>query len=425
MALVPMILLYLEWIEFLLALATPLDMELSLVGGAVRDQMLGQPFQLKDLDLVVEGPQAWPALRLAELIVAAGDAGELPTGYDLLQCTPHSSYGTARLRLRINAESLLCDLSSARSESYEFPGDHPLVQPANLSIDLQRRDFSLNAMALRLPTLELLDPFGGLQDLAARQLQLLHGTSIVDDPTRLIRAARYGARFDLRWTAESWEQASAALSSWPWRHTASALGARLRMELELLMREACWKKALLLLKNWRGLELLQPGWQQLPKGTAAYLMRLGRWGEMLTPTCKASDLRLVGLLDLMPAKGNVKLRIAQRLQLAHWQQQLLDEAIDLRQWLDEGDWQIEWKPSQWTAALEKQQQAMAVLLVLLQPRRSVVPWRRPLLAWLWRWRLQKPWVKAETLIAQGYKPGPELGERLKLERAQLIDQSGC
>lgn len=418
-----MVLPHPEWIEFLLALATPLGMELSLVGGAVRDQMLGHPVALKDLDLVVEGPEPWPALGLAELIVESAAAGELPTGYGLLQCIPHQSYGTVRLRLQINAELLLCDLSSARSETYNFPGDHPLVQPANLWIDLHRRDFSLNAMALRLPNQELIDPFGGVADLAARQLQFLHSGSLRDDPTRLIRAVRYGARFDLQFAAASWEQTIATLNSWPWPQMAPALGARLRMELELLLGEACWQKALCLLRRWGGLQLLQPGWQQLPKGTTAYLLRLGCWGEILMPTCMAADLRLVGLLDLMPATEMLKLEIAQRLQFAHWQQQLLDQVINLRQWLDQENWQIEWKPSQWTAALEKQHQAMAVLLVLLQPRGKYLPWRRPLLAWLWRWRLQKPLITAEILIGQGYKPGPELGERLKLERAKLIDQA--
>ena len=205
-----------EWLEWLLALATPLGLQLSLVGGVVRDQWLGQPLPLKDLDLVVEGPMAWPALVLAEAIVAAAAASQLPPGYQLQQCTPHSSYGTARLQLQINGQLLLCDLSSARSESYGFPGAQPVVQPANLQIDLQRRDFSLNAMAMRIPGLELLDPLGGAADLAARQLRLLHGSSLRDDPTRLLRAVRYGARFDLQWAPASWEQASVMLNSWPW-----------------------------------------------------------------------------------------------------------------------------------------------------------------------------------------------------------------
>jgi hypothetical protein len=91
---------YPVWLEWLLALATPLQLQLSLVGGAVRDQLLGQALQLKDLDLVVEGPMAWPALVLAEAIVNAAAASQLPLDYQLLQCTPHSSYGTARLQLQ-------------------------------------------------------------------------------------------------------------------------------------------------------------------------------------------------------------------------------------------------------------------------------------------------------------------------------------
>ncbi|NDD21927.1 MAG: hypothetical protein EB094_08125, partial [Synechococcaceae bacterium WBA_3_309] len=91
---------------------------MSLVGGVVRDQLLGRALPLKDLDLVVEGPMAWPALVLAEAIVNAAAASQLPLGYQLLQCTPHSNYGTARLQLQTNGGFLLCDLSSARWESY-------------------------------------------------------------------------------------------------------------------------------------------------------------------------------------------------------------------------------------------------------------------------------------------------------------------
>ncbi|NCY14889.1 MAG: hypothetical protein EBX33_09415 [Synechococcaceae bacterium WB8_1A_041] len=102
-----------EWLEWLLALATPLGLQMSLVGGVVRDQLLGRALPLKDLDLVLEGPMAWPALVLAEAIVNAAATSQLPLGYQLLQCTPHSNYGTARLQLQTNGGFLLCDLSSA------------------------------------------------------------------------------------------------------------------------------------------------------------------------------------------------------------------------------------------------------------------------------------------------------------------------
>ena len=411
-----------EWLEWLLALATPLGLQLSLVGGVVRDQWLGQPLPLKDLDLVVEGPMAWPALVLAEAIVAAAAASQLPLGYQLLQCTPYSNYGTARLQLQTNGGLLFCDLSSARSENYGFPGDHPSVESANLQIDLQRRDFSINALAMRLPNLELLDLFGGRKDLAAKQLQLLHSSSIRDDPTRLIRAVRYGARFDLQWAHSSWQQASVMLNSWPWPQGAPALGARLRMELELLFAETNWRGALLLLEQWRGLELMQRGWRRLPRGSARFLSRFGRWGAALEPAFSAADLRLFALIDLAPGTAADKQAIAERLQIPQRLWELLGQVAELRQWLQRERPSNSWRPSQWTSALEQPGnggQPLAVLLVLLQPGE---PARRHLLRWLLRWRLQRPAIGGKELLAMGYQPGPELGKRLWQERAKEIDK---
>ncbi|MCP9923345.1 CCA tRNA nucleotidyltransferase [Synechococcus lacustris] len=414
---------YPVWIEWLVAIATPLQLQLSLVGGAVRDQLLGQALPLKDLDLVVEGPASWPALVLAEAIVAAAAASQLPLGYQLLQCTPYSNYGTARLQLQTNGGLLFCDLSSARSENYGFPGDHPSVESANLQIDLQRRDFSINALAMRLPNLELLDLFGGRKDLAAKQLQLLHSGSIRDDPTRLIRAVRYGARFDLQWAPASWEQASVMLNSWPWPPGAPALGARLRMELELLFAETNWRGALLLLEQWRGLELLQRGWQRLPRGSARFLSRFGRWGADLEPAFSAAELRLFALIDLAPSAAVDKQAIAERLQIPQRLWELLGQVAELRHWLQRERPSNSWRPSQWTAALEQPGnggQPLAVLLVLLQPGE---PARYYLLRWLLRWRLQRPAIGGKELLALGYQPGPELGKRLWQERAKEIDKN--
>ena len=414
---------YPVWIEWLVAIATPLQLQLSLVGGAVRDQLLGQALPLKDLDLVVEGPASWPALVLAEAIVAAAAASQLPLGYQLLQCTPYSNYGTARLQLQTNGGLLFCDLSSARSENYGFPGDHPSVESANLQIDLQRRDFSINALAMRLPNLELLDLFGGRKDLAAKQLQLLHSGSIRDDPTRLIRAVRYGARFDLQWAPASWEQASVMLNSWPWPPGAPALGARLRMELELLFAETNWRGALVLLEQWRGLELLQRGWQRLPRGSARFLSRFGRWGAALEPAFTAVDLRLFALIDSAPGAAADKQVIGERLQLPQRLWELLGQVAELRQWLQRERDSNSWRPSQWTAALEQPGnggQPLAVLLVLLQPGE---PARYHLLRWLLRWRLQRPAIGGKELLAMGYQPGPELGKRLWQDRAKEIDKN--
>jgi len=143
-----------------------------LVGGAVRDLLLGR--DRTDLDIAVEGDAAAVGRRLG---------GEVRT---------HERFATAT----VHTAGLELDLATSRSESYPEPGALPEIQPATLSEDLARRDFTLNAMAVPLAgDPELIDPHGGLEDLKRGALRVLHDGSFVDDPTRALRAARYAARY--------------------------------------------------------------------------------------------------------------------------------------------------------------------------------------------------------------------------------------
>jgi tRNA nucleotidyltransferase (CCA-adding enzyme) len=149
------------------------DQPVYLVGGAVRDLLLGRG--RGDIDVVVGGDAAALASRL----------GAEPV--------EHERFGTAKVLL----DGHEVDVASARSETYPHPGALPdVVVPADIEADLGRRDFTINAMAIPLRgEARLLDPHGGQADLAAGRLRVLHAGSFVDDPTRAIRAARYAARF--------------------------------------------------------------------------------------------------------------------------------------------------------------------------------------------------------------------------------------
>jgi len=144
-----------------------------LVGGAVRDLLLG--CGRSDIDLVVVGDAAALAARL---------------GADPVE---HERFATAKVRLAGHE----VDVATARRERYAHPGALPQVEPADeIELDLERRDFTINAMALPLhgePA--LIDPYGGRADLEAGRLRVLHERSFEDDPTRALRAARYAARF--------------------------------------------------------------------------------------------------------------------------------------------------------------------------------------------------------------------------------------
>src|SRR4051812_3198071 len=143
-----------------------------LVGGVVRDLLLGRP--VTDVDVAIEGD--------AE---ALSDLPGFSLERDGLFLTGRLEEGDVKI-----------DVAQTRAESYPRPGALPEVRPASITEDLARRDFTVNAMAFPLSgDRDLLDPHGGVDDLRIGLLRILHETSFVDDPTRALRAARYAARF--------------------------------------------------------------------------------------------------------------------------------------------------------------------------------------------------------------------------------------
>lgn len=148
--------------------------DVYLVGGAVRDRLLGRT--PKELDFVVEGDAIAVARRVARRL-----------GADL---TVHERFGTATVRTPTDAY----DFTSARTETYERPGALPTVTlGATIEQDLARRDFTINAIAQALDGREIAWP-GAHEDLQNRRLRVLHDRSFIDDPTRMLRLVRYAHR---------------------------------------------------------------------------------------------------------------------------------------------------------------------------------------------------------------------------------------
>lgn len=151
-----------------------------LVGGVVRDFLLGRP--LREADVVVVGDAAWVAQQVARRTQAA--------------VVVFPNFGTARLVL----DGAALDVAPARTELYPRPGALPQVQAAgSIEEDLWRRDFTVNALAVPLSSDDraLIDPWGGLRDLREGWLRALHERSFEDDPTRLVRAIRFSVRYGL------------------------------------------------------------------------------------------------------------------------------------------------------------------------------------------------------------------------------------
>lgn len=176
-----------QLIRSIAAVGDPLGFPIYIVGGFVRDLLLDQPSI--DLDIVVEGE----AIELGKKLIAKC-GGELKI---------HTRFGTGRWYLdnsEFNSPEIpeFIDLISARQEFYEKPTALPSVETGNIKHDLHRRDFTINTLAIRLDGEhfgELHDYYGGERDLIKKQIRVLHSLSFIDDPTRMIRAARYEGRY--------------------------------------------------------------------------------------------------------------------------------------------------------------------------------------------------------------------------------------
>jgi tRNA nucleotidyltransferase (CCA-adding enzyme) len=221
-----------------------------LVGGAVRDLLLGRP--RADVDLVVEGDAAALAARL-------GGAS-----------TEHDRFGT----VKVEVEGHEFDVASARTETYSEPGALPEVTPAEaLEVDLGRRDFTINAMAIPLTgEVRVVDPHGGRADLGRGVLRVLHPRSFEDDPTRAIRAARYAARFEFELEAETEKLLRKTDLT-----TVSA--DRRRAELERLAAEASACRGFERLEEWGLVDLRENGLELLR--AVDDLLQRRHWAEFV------------------------------------------------------------------------------------------------------------------------------------------------
>ncbi len=385
------------------------EVRLALVGGAVRDALLHHihrdPWRdLPDLDLVVEGSTEALAHGLRQRL----GSERVP------ELRVHGSFGTVEMVL----DGVQLDLAQSRQESYPTPGDNPVVRPGPIINDLSRRDFTVNALALVLGPAgaepELLDLYGGQNDLAARELNFLHLGSVQDDPTRVVRGARYAARLGFGLGPKALDQVQGTVRAWPWlwrpgrelELVPPALGTRLRMELELLFACEPWQQALRHLQAWGALPLLA----QTLQNDGLLVRRLRRAERLGLP-----------LLCTLVAASDAPLDLAQRLQLPQHQQRWINQLMDFQDWLAEQvlpcSWQG-WSAARWTQALEARPWSAEVVALDVA---LMAPCWRPLLRWWGRWRHVKPPQTARDFIATGLQPGPLLGEALRQSRLQRLE----
>jgi tRNA nucleotidyltransferase (CCA-adding enzyme) len=210
------------WVRELLAtakaVADTVGIPVYLVGGMVRDLLLGR--QNEDVDLVVEGSGIDFAYALAAYVNG--------------RCHPHTPFLTAVVTL---PDGHRVDIASARTEFYRTPAALPEVETSLIRQDLYRRDFTINSLAVALhgdKHGELVDFFGGRMDLQRREIRVLHSLSFIDDPTRAIRAVRYARRLEFTIASDTRNLITTAVDEGVFDRLS---GQRLRRELESLLAE--------------------------------------------------------------------------------------------------------------------------------------------------------------------------------------------
>jgi len=359
-----------------------------LVGGFVRDLLLG--LTPDDFDFVVEGDA--PALARA---VARELGGEVMA---------HAPFGTATW---FDPGGAAIDFATARTETYPQPAALPVVTPgASIAADLHRRDFTINAMALRVDGAhfgELLDPHGGQSDLAARAVRVLHPGSFVDDPTRLFRAVRYEQR--LGFTIAS---GTLALIPGAWDALAALTGDRVRHEFELIFREP---RVVAMLARLAGLDILP------------YVHPALRWGEReaaraaIIPELPVADWRLASPLEPDALYFALMLGAASPVEVTGALARLNTNGVVSRAVIEGIHLRVAWtRPSEAVAILgELSELGVVVAYVLHEGARAALN------DYLARWRFVRAETIGDDLIARGLTPGPQFKRLLWELRAARLD----
>ncbi|RMG48668.1 MAG: CBS domain-containing protein [Acidobacteria bacterium] len=387
------------------AVAAELGFAAHLVGGTVRDLLLGR--KVRDIDVVVEGD----ALRLAQ-VLAEREGGELRL---------HEPFGTARWTPPGGPP---IDLATARAEYYERPGSLPSVHHAGLRRDLYRRDFTINAMAISIDPAEaglLRDPFGGYEDLKRGLLRVLHGLSFQEDPTRAFRAARFAARLGFRLAPHTEGLLRGALRSGAFDRVSPS---RLGREIDRILAEPEVSAALRLLREWDLIETIHPALRSdrglLERATAvrnAWHELSGLWagsGDAPPPPSEPLWIALAAAIPLREREAKLDLVPRGRERRRRWLEGPERAAAAIERVERAAD------RAEVAEALEGLDAAERTFALGTASGEHV---RRRLRWWEREGRHIRPAIGGEDLIGMGIPPGPRLGRALRA--AQRLAWNGA
>ncbi|MEM8501780.1 MAG: CCA tRNA nucleotidyltransferase [Cyanobacteria bacterium P01_D01_bin.1] len=411
---------------------------LYIVGGAVRDLllgMLGDTRPLTDIDLVVEGCQTESATTIEGAGVVLAEA--IRTEYTQVEVQVHGQFQTAVLTW----QSWQIDIATARTEYYPYPAANPEVESSDIRRDLYRRDFTVNAIALRLTDQlmgqltgtspgQLIDLFGGWSDLRQCLVRVLHENSFIDDPTRIFRGVRFAVRLGFDLEAQTEQLIRTAVNSGVYDKSRTqhekvpALQSRLRAELKYLFEEAGWEKSLVQLGNLGALVCIDSQ-LAITSDLLRQLRRMDRWLRKFD----AGQPRWLLLLELLLAQLEVD-RASQsaqtlnlgsqsqyRLRHIHAWESHLEVHLGFRLGKLSGQSQLVIRPSQVFELLRSHSRAELLLMAARHPR-TIGPF-----IWQYITRLADvpTLINGATLKRLGYPPGPRFKEILTDIHRQQLD----
>jgi len=386
--------------------ADALQLPIYLVGGFVRDLLLGRPSL--DLDFTVDGS----APDLAALL-EADLGGQITVHPPFLTATwtPGEEQHAAMDLPQVDGEPLTVDLVTARREIYAHSGALPTVKPGALADDLFRRDFTLNALAIQLLDYHWVDLHGGFSDLRDGLLRVLHPRSFQDDPTRITRGARFSCRFGFQFAPET-----AALIATASPSIATVSGDRWRAELLRIFAEPDPAACLNVLDQFAVLTQIVPGVsfiendrlypivQDLQKALLADQRVSGfesaSFIEAIWTVLSWGSTARTALTDRLKLPPDILIRLkAVERGLAL----LVDQPMPA--------------PSVFVHALEPIDLSGCAALWAILPLAQ-----RPLIErYIREWRVRQPIATGADLRARGLQPGPAFGMLLKQLRDAWLD----
>jgi tRNA nucleotidyltransferase (CCA-adding enzyme) len=387
---------------------------LYLVGGGVRDVLLQEnhkPLLLQDIDLVVDGYH-----RSMDTHAGVELASAIEQMYPQVSVTIHGEFQTAALTWHQDPVlgNLLMDIATARTEFYPYPAANPQVEASSIRQDLYRRDFTINALAVRLTPPkrgeysrkgDLLDFFGGLLDLRSHQIRVLHANSFIEDPTRIYRAVRFAVRLGFTIEPQTEEYIRYAIDNQIYEQLrlidrqTPALTTRLRAELKYIFQSNYWQPALKLLAQLNALTCLHQDLSLTPTLNRE-IHFVSKWLILFEP--KVSEhwlIRLETLIAHLPPKERVI--VAENLQLPKDSLQRLEQ---LEIWETQLASQL--AKTQLDSQIYQLLHPYKSLQLILFAAKSELNNRRRIWQYITYLSQIKPLLNGNDLKTLGFKPGP-------------------